>query len=74
MASNESALKDLTHPGYNEQLKAHNAVAFKLVRTVSDFTQQLGQMYEKHAEELQMLVANFRKRNGELRKERPACP
>ncbi|KAJ8930380.1 hypothetical protein NQ314_016830, partial [Rhamnusium bicolor] len=41
---------------------------------VSDFTQQLGQMYEQHAEELQMLVANFRKRNGELRKERPACP
>lgn len=37
---------------------------------VSDFTQQLGQMYEQHAEEMQMLVANFRKRNNELRKER----
>ncbi|KAH1009901.1 hypothetical protein HUJ04_002197 [Dendroctonus ponderosae] len=31
-------------------------------------------MYEQHAEEMQMLVANFRKRNNELRKERPACP
>ncbi|VEN64201.1 unnamed protein product, partial [Callosobruchus maculatus] len=31
-------------------------------------------MYERHAEELQMLVTNFRKRNSELRKERPACP
>ncbi|XP_017768879.1 PREDICTED: uncharacterized protein LOC108557015 [Nicrophorus vespilloides] len=30
-------------------------------------------MYEQHADELQHLVANFRKRNGELRKERPAC-
>ncbi|XP_057670494.1 uncharacterized protein LOC130902399 isoform X7 [Diorhabda carinulata] len=74
MAGNESPLKDLTHPAYNEHLKSHNAVSFKLIRTVSDFTQQLGQMYEHHAEELQMLVANFRKRNGELRKERPACP
>ncbi|XP_048522314.1 uncharacterized protein LOC109542090 isoform X2 [Dendroctonus ponderosae] len=74
MASNESALKDLIHPSYNEHLKSHNAVTFKLVKTVSDFTQQLGQMYEQHAEEMQMLVANFRKRNNELRKERPACP
>ncbi|CAH1104158.1 unnamed protein product [Psylliodes chrysocephalus] len=74
MAGNESPLKDLIHPAYNEPLKSHNAVTFKLIRTVSDFTQQLGQMYEHHAEELQMLVANFRKRNGELRKERPACP
>ncbi|XP_063929402.1 uncharacterized protein LOC135141810 isoform X7 [Zophobas morio] len=74
MAGHDSALKDLMHPGYNEHLKTHNGVTFKLVRTVSDFTQQLGQMYEQHAEELQMLVANFRKRNGELRKERPACP
>ncbi|XP_015838823.2 uncharacterized protein Stacl isoform X8 [Tribolium castaneum] len=74
MAGYESALKELTHAGYNEHLKSHNSVTFKLVRTVSDFTQQLGQMYEQHAEELQMLVANFRKRNGELRKERPACP
>ncbi|XP_018568029.1 uncharacterized protein LOC108908470 [Anoplophora glabripennis] len=74
MAGNESPLRDLIHPAYNEHLKTHNAVTFKLVRTVSDFTQQLGQMYEQHAEELQMLVANFRKRNGELRKERPACP
>ncbi|XP_060529111.1 uncharacterized protein LOC132703706 isoform X5 [Cylas formicarius] len=74
MASNESALKDLIHPSYNEHLKAHNAVTFKLVKTVSDFTQQLGQMYEQHAEELQLLVSNFRKRNNDLRKERPACP
>ncbi|XP_030766912.1 uncharacterized protein LOC115890735 isoform X6 [Sitophilus oryzae] len=74
MAAGESALKDLIHPSYNEHLKSHNAVTFKLVKTVSDFTQQLGQMYEQHAEEMQMLVSNFRKRNNELRKERPACP
>lgn len=28
-----AALRDLTHPGLNESLKAHNAVTFKLVRT-----------------------------------------
>ncbi|KAG5894684.1 hypothetical protein JTB14_014333 [Gonioctena quinquepunctata] len=49
-------------------------VMFEDNQSLSDFTQQLGQMYEQHAEELQMLVANFRKRNGDLRKERPACP
>ncbi|CAH1154321.1 unnamed protein product [Phaedon cochleariae] len=74
MAANEAPLRDLIHPAYNEQLKTHNAVSFKLVRTVSDFTQQLGQMYDQHAQEMQMLVASFRKKNGDLRKERPACP
>ncbi|XP_044755270.1 uncharacterized protein LOC123314203 [Coccinella septempunctata] len=74
MATNDSILKDFIHPSYNEHLKAHNAVTFKLVRTVSDFTQQLGQVYEQHAEELHMLVSNFRKKNQELRKERAACP
>ncbi|KAF5281601.1 hypothetical protein FQR65_LT02921 [Abscondita terminalis] len=74
MAGIDSPLRDLTHPSYNEHLKAHNAVTFKLVRTVSDFTQQLGQIYEQQAEELQLLVSNFKKKNLELRKERPACP
>ncbi|KAG5670352.1 hypothetical protein PVAND_000626 [Polypedilum vanderplanki] len=41
--------------------------------SVSDFTDTLAQLYEKHAEELQVVVSNFRKKNGELRKERPAC-
>lgn len=40
---------------------------------VSDFTDNLSQLYEHHAEALQALVANFRKKNSELRKERPAC-
>ncbi|XP_054275367.1 uncharacterized protein LOC128994676 isoform X10 [Macrosteles quadrilineatus] len=73
-AAGEGTLRDLSHPSLNDQLKNHNAVTFKLVRTVSDFTQELSQMYEQHAEELQLLVANFRKKNAELRKERPACP
>lgn len=73
-AGGEVTLRDLTHPTLNEALKAHNSVTFKLVRTVSDFTQQLSQVYEQHAEELQLLVASFRKRNAELRKERPAGP
>ncbi|GLV34333.1 Stac-like [Carabus blaptoides fortunei] len=74
MASSvDSTLRELAHPNFNEALKSHNAVTFKLVRTVSDFTQQLSQIYEQHAEELQLLVSNFRKRNGDLRKERPAC-
>lgn len=38
--------------------------------SVSDFTQQLSQLYEQHGESLQMLVSTFRKRNSELRKER----
>nr|XP_018898591.1 PREDICTED: uncharacterized protein LOC109031500 isoform X9 [Bemisia tabaci] len=72
--SGEGSLRDLSHPSLNEPLRAHNAATFKLVRTVSDFTQELSKMYEQHAEELQHLVANFRKKNAELRKERPACP
>lgn len=40
-----------------------------IIFTVSDFTETLAQLYEKHAEELQVLVSNYRKKNGELRKE-----
>lgn len=38
--------------------------------SVSDFTENLAQLYEQHAEALQVLVSGYRKRNGELRKER----
>ncbi|CAH2075361.1 unnamed protein product, partial [Iphiclides podalirius] len=70
----EMALRELTHPTHNEQLKNQQQVTFKLVKTVSDFTTQLSQLYERHSAEMQLLVANFRKRNSELRKERASCP
>ncbi|XP_038210273.1 uncharacterized protein LOC119831091 isoform X7 [Zerene cesonia] len=70
----EMALRELTHPSHNEQLKNQQQVTFKLVKTVADFTTQLSQVYERHSAELQVLVANFRKRNSELRKERASCP
>lgn len=73
MSTSVGVLKDLGHPGLNEALKSHNSVTFKLVKTVSDFTENLAQLYEQHAESLQALVSGYRKRNGELRKERPAC-
>ncbi|GIX95235.1 uncharacterized protein CEXT_731401 [Caerostris extrusa] len=49
---------------------------FQIFRTppipnFADFTQQLSSIHEQHAEELQMLVETFRKRNAELRRERP---
>ncbi|XP_037941966.1 uncharacterized protein LOC119674883 [Teleopsis dalmanni] len=40
---------------------------------LSDFTETLSQLYEEHANALQTLVSNYRKKNAELRKERPAC-
>ncbi|XP_072940427.1 uncharacterized protein Stacl [Epargyreus clarus] len=70
----EMALRELTHPAHNEQLKNQQQVTFKLVKTVADFTTQMSQLYERHSAELQVLVANFRKRNSELRKERATCP
>lgn len=72
-SSGGGVLKDLVHPNFNDTLKSHNGVSFKLVKTVSDFTESLAQLYEKHAEELQLLVTSYRKKNGELRKERPPC-
>ncbi|XP_034239679.1 uncharacterized protein LOC117644382 isoform X3 [Thrips palmi] len=73
MAGSDLTLRELTHPQYNEPLQKHNSVTFRLVRTVSDFTTELSQLYERHAEELQMLVAGYRKRNADLRKDRGAC-
>ncbi|XP_048485184.1 uncharacterized protein LOC105391174 isoform X1 [Plutella xylostella] len=72
--SMEMVLRELTHPAHNEPLKNQQQVTFKLVKTVSDFTSQLSQLYERHSSELQLLVSNFRKRNAELRKERASCP
>lgn len=37
---------------------------------MADFTQQLSQLHEQYAEDLQLLVEAFRKRNIELKKER----
>ncbi|XP_059620502.1 uncharacterized protein LOC132264349 isoform X4 [Phlebotomus argentipes] len=73
MAASSGILRDSCHPSLNEALKSHNSVTFKLVKTVSDFTESLAQVYEQHAEALQVLVSNYRKKNSELRKERPAC-
>lgn len=33
MSSSGGLLKDLGHPGFNETLKSHNTVTFKLVKT-----------------------------------------
>lgn len=38
--------------------------------TVADFAQALANLHDKFGHELQMLVETFRKRNGELRKDR----
>ncbi|XP_026328792.1 uncharacterized protein LOC113236813 isoform X1 [Hyposmocoma kahamanoa] len=72
--SMEMVLRELNHPAHNEQLKNQQQVTFKLVKTVSDFSAQLSQIYERHSAELQAHVATFRKRNAELRKERATCP
>uniref|UniRef100_A0A1I8PL17 Stac-like n=1 Tax=Stomoxys calcitrans TaxID=35570 RepID=A0A1I8PL17_STOCA len=73
MASHTGVLKDYGHSSLNEAFKSHNNVNFKLIKTVSDFTETLSHLYEDHATALQTLVTNYRKKNAELRKERPAC-
>ncbi|KAL9912441.1 SH3 and cysteine-rich domain-containing protein isoform 8-T8 [Glossina fuscipes fuscipes] len=73
MASYTGVLKDYGHISLNEAFKSQNNVNFKLIKTVSDFTETLSHLYEEHATALQTLVSNYRKKNGELRKERPAC-
>ncbi|XP_030387407.1 uncharacterized protein LOC115634020 isoform X2 [Scaptodrosophila lebanonensis] len=73
MASYNGVLKDYSHSSLNEAFKTQNNVNFKLIKTVSDFTETLSQLYEEHATALQTLVSNYRKKNAELRKERPAC-
>ncbi|KAM8712848.1 hypothetical protein ACLKA7_013219 [Drosophila subpalustris] len=73
MASYNGVLKDYSHSSLNEAFKSQNNVNFKLIKTVSDFNESLAQLYEEHATALQTLVSNYRKKNAELRKERPAC-
>ncbi|KAH8277926.1 hypothetical protein KR018_010367 [Drosophila ironensis] len=73
MASYNGVLKDYSHSSLNEAFKSQNNVNFKLIKTVSDFSETLSRLYEEHATALQVLVSNYRKKNAELRKERPAC-
>ncbi|XP_042901409.2 guanine nucleotide exchange factor VAV2 isoform X2 [Parasteatoda tepidariorum] len=69
--SSDLSLRQITSPNLTAHLEDHNAINFKLIKTVADFTHQLSSIHEQHAEELQMLVETFRKRNAELRRERP---
>ncbi|XP_064476950.1 uncharacterized protein LOC135390906 isoform X2 [Ornithodoros turicata] len=71
MTMDNSCFRKLVRHIHDEPIRGHNAITFKLIRTVADFTQQLSKLHEQHAEELQLLVETFRKRNSELRKERP---
>ncbi|GFS67083.1 uncharacterized protein NPIL_698301 [Nephila pilipes] len=71
LATSDLSIRHLSSPGLNGILQEHNSINFKLIKTVADFTQQLSSIHEQHAEELQMLVETFRKRNAELRRERP---
>ncbi|XP_023227912.1 uncharacterized protein LOC111628370 [Centruroides sculpturatus] len=66
------AFRNLTSSWSRQKLRAHNELNWRMVRTVADFTQQLSSIHEQHAEELQLLVETFRKRNAELRRERPS--
>ncbi|XP_028966591.1 uncharacterized protein LOC100905273 [Galendromus occidentalis] len=65
------SLLDVAAPSCGHVIMEHNQQTFRLVKNVADFTQQLSSLHEQHAEELQLLVESFRKRNAELRKERP---
>ncbi|XP_077549236.1 uncharacterized protein LOC144162534 isoform X3 [Haemaphysalis longicornis] len=71
MTMDNTGFRKLVRHAHDEPIRNHNAISFKLIRTVADFTQQLSKLHSRHAEELQLLVEAFRKRNSELRKERP---
>nr|XP_024218744.1 uncharacterized protein LOC106690369 isoform X6 [Halyomorpha halys] len=65
------SLKSMAHPAVWPNVKAHITTSLTIVKNLSDFAQELSQMYEHHAEELQLLVGNYRKKNAELRKDGP---
>ncbi|CAG0918265.1 unnamed protein product [Notodromas monacha] len=68
---NDPSFRELAHPNFSEFLKLQNNASFKLIKTVADFSQQLAQIHEQHADDLQALVENFRRRQTDLRKEWP---
>jgi len=63
------SLKSLSHPAVWPNVKQHITSSLAIVKNLSDFAQELSQMYEHHAGELQLLVGNYRKKNAELRKD-----
>ncbi|BET02285.1 Hypothetical protein NTJ_15102 [Nesidiocoris tenuis] len=69
LTQNMESLKGMAHPAVWPNVKTHITTSLAIVKNLSDFAQELSQMYEHHAGELQLLVGNYRKKNAELRKE-----
>ncbi|XP_011494749.1 PREDICTED: uncharacterized protein LOC105359766 [Ceratosolen solmsi marchali] len=55
-------LKDLTHANLNEPLQQYNTNTFKLIQTISEFAEALGNAIESHNQSIIRLVDDFRTR------------
>ncbi|GFR98027.1 hypothetical protein ElyMa_002760300 [Elysia marginata] len=61
----------LSHPSIKEAIALHNFSILKLSVLVSEFAQQIAVAHEAFSKEIQAIIASFRRRNYELKKQRP---
>ncbi|XP_041366943.1 uncharacterized protein LOC121381665 [Gigantopelta aegis] len=69
--SHRHCYTSLAHPSMKEVINLHNYSALKLAVLVAEFAQQIAATYEHVSKEIQSITTTFRKKNYELKKERP---
>ncbi|XP_050409145.1 uncharacterized protein LOC126824038 [Patella vulgata] len=71
MANRKYCYSTLIHPSMKDAINLHNYSTLKLAVLVAEFAQQMAAAHEHFSKEIQSVIASFRRRNYELKKERP---
>ncbi|XP_059141328.1 uncharacterized protein LOC131929270 [Physella acuta] len=69
--NHKNCYASLSNPSLKEAIALHNFSILKLAVLVSEFAQQLAAAYELFSKEVQAIITTFRRRNTELKKQRP---
>ncbi|RUS77149.1 hypothetical protein EGW08_015084 [Elysia chlorotica] len=68
---NKFCYASLSHPSIKDAIALHNFSILKLSVLVSEFAQQMAVAHEAFSKEIQTIIASFRRRNYDLKKQRP---
>ncbi|GFO19668.1 hypothetical protein PoB_004617300 [Plakobranchus ocellatus] len=69
--SNKFCYASLSHPTIKESIALHNFSILKLSVLVSEFAQQMAVAHEAFSKEIQAIISTFKRKNYELKKQRP---
>jgi hypothetical protein len=65
-------MRDLPHRSHNETLRSHTMFSVKLSETVAEFVHKLSSVEDQHAQQLNNLARNFRRKTQETFRKDPS--